>query len=101
MAYVCQTCVDANVRRSVKCFSLGSLCQHIKSVHDKDVQADCGTHEGYVYCNECLRSNGHGRRLPTFSDMKDHMFIHNIDVREYEDLESPTIPDDWTYYASM
>ena len=87
--YCCQTCVNKNQRKGVRVFGLETLCQHVASKHSINMQADAGTHDGYVYCNDCPRSNGHGRRLPSFKDVKEHLTVHNVDVCDYDDVEIP------------
>jgi hypothetical protein len=83
----CQTCVRAFPKKCIKTYTLEQMCQHVSSCHNVRVQADAGTHTGYAYCNSCPRRNGHGRRLPSFRDVQNHLLDHNIDVREYDDIE--------------
>ena len=64
------------------CGDIFDLLGHIRGHHDVDVH--CGKSH-YAHCNEdnCLRTNGHGRRLNSFYVLQAHLEeTHQINIDE-------------------
>mmetsp|Transcript_19431 Transcript_19431/g.29980 ORF Transcript_19431/g.29980 Transcript_19431/m.29980 type:complete len:83 (-) Transcript_19431:162-410(-) len=59
-----------------------SLVDHIRGCHCMDVHLG---NAHYAHCNDCPRSNGHGRRFASFQ----HLLEHLSDVHGYECSEFP------------
>lgn len=70
---------------------IASIIDHVRSKHGVAVQAGyCDASRSYAphfaYCNDCLRSNGRGRRFGNDESIVEHLQkTHNIDVRRNDD----------------
>ena len=56
------------------------MLAHIRGQHDVEIRlGNCH----FAHCNECERSNGHGRRLPSEYKLLQHLEdVHCIEITE-------------------
>ena len=49
---------------------------HVRGNHNIDVK---NGHSHWAHCNECLRSNDHGKRIDSLEYLLDHLFeVHSL-----------------------
>ena len=75
-------CGDCNYGTNKGAFDY-AIIDHIRGKHRVDVVNGC-SHS--TYCNDCPRTNGHGRRLPCMESVIDHLSDrHNIDIHVFNE----------------